>query len=236
MLMSRARSWAVGMPEMIWRNRRRWPCFSRVLLSVKSRSSTAHLTQHRLVLIGEPFEPSPNTHPRRRVRDKRGSHPTQDGHDGGLRQDPDPNPGRNSSMTDIIHPSTDNNHRADVTPRSFTRTAGTGNTPSRNQPVPGLPINALNTRPPRQIHTTEHTHYNVRTLTITQYSANCSEPQVVGVDVRADQRSCGVKRRVERRGPGFAVFGYAARNHDGPHHQDHNAPRSSLPIRLVPVK
>ena len=143
MLMSRARSWAVGMPEMIWRNRRRWPCFSRVLLSVKSRSSTAHLTQHRLVLIGEPFEPSPNTHPRRRVRDKRGSHP---------------------------------NHRADVTPRSFTRTAATGNTPSRNQPVPGLPINALNTRPPRQIHTTEHTHYNVRTLTITQYSANCSEP------------------------------------------------------------
>jgi hypothetical protein len=135
-----------------------------------------HLTQHRLVLIGEPFEPSPNTHPRRRVRDKRGSHPTQDGHDGGLRQDPDPNPGRNSSMTDIIHPSTDNNHRADVTPRSFTRTAATGNTPSRNQPVPGLPINALNTRPPRQIHTTEHTHYNVRTLTITQYSANCSEP------------------------------------------------------------
>src|SRR5580693_1292041 len=102
-----------------------------------------HLTQHRLVLIGEPFEPSPNTHPRRRVRDKRGSHP---------------------------------NHRADVTPRSFTRTAATGNTPSRNQPVPGLPINALNTRPPRQIHTTEHTHYNVRTLTITQYSANCSEP------------------------------------------------------------
>jgi hypothetical protein len=201
--MSRARSWAVGMPEMIWRNRRRWPCFSRLLLSVKSRSSTAHLTQHRLVLIGEPFEPSPNTHPRRRVRDKRGSHP---------------------------------NHRADVTPRSFTRTAATGNTPSRNQPVPGLPINALNTRPPRQIHTTEHTHYNVRTLTITQYPANCSEPQVVGVDVRADQRSCGVKRRVERRGPGFAVFGYAARNHDGPHHQDDNAPRPSLPIRLVPVK
>src|SRR5580693_6252140 len=141
MLMSRARSLAVGMPEMIWRNRAVF--FAGLAVGEVQVLDRTHLTQHRLVLIGEPFEPSPNTHPRRRVRDKRGSHP---------------------------------NHRADVTPRSFTRTAATGNTPSRNQPVPGLPINALNTRPPRQIHTTEHTHYNVRTLTITQYSANCSEP------------------------------------------------------------
>jgi len=69
---------------------------------------SAHPPQHRLVGGGEPFQSGADAHTRRRVGDERGSDLTQDGHDGGLRRDPDRNARRNSSMTGIIHPTSFN--------------------------------------------------------------------------------------------------------------------------------
>jgi hypothetical protein len=56
--------------------------------------------------------------------------------------------------------------------------------------------------------------------------------RVVGVD----QSECCAEGGVQRRGPGFALFGHTARDHDRSDHQGDDAPRPSVPIGGITVE